>query len=105
MKLTRLCSRAPVAALLPTHVGQLCGTHISKDSAIKINHRAHDKHQHEREETTWPSILFTAVELFGLMALGLCGSIAKTPAFDVAGLGIALATHALIVEPLYYAAQ
>ena len=86
-------------------VHSLCAAHIAEDSAIKINHRPHDHGQEDRERTTWPSVLFTAVELFALMCIGLVGKIGDTPFFDLNGLGIALMTHALILEPIYYIAQ
>ena len=67
-----------------------------------LNERSHDARQHDREETIWPSVLVSGVELYALFALGLLPDPTTMELSSWNSFYLVVATHALPVEFIYY---
>ena len=67
-----------------------------------LNEKPITQKQYDREETTWISILISAVELYFLFAIGLIPAINTIPIFNFKSIFYCLLSHLLPVEFIYY---
>lgn len=77
-------------------------TTVRENFPYTINSKSHDSRQHDREETSWPSILVSGIEFLIVYQLGLLPDPTTMPFYTPTSLGLVVATHMLPVEFIYY---
>ena len=77
-------------------------TTVRNEFPYTINDKPHDSRQHDREETSWPSVLLSGFEFFIVYQLGLLPNPTTMPLFTWTSLGLVFLTHVLPVEFIYY---
>ena len=77
-------------------------TTIRNIHSATLNDRPHDSKQHDREESIWPSVLISGIELYVLFLLDLIPDPATMKVFSWNSVYLVVATHVLPVEFIYY---
>ena len=102
LQLIRLFLLLRLSVLLGMQAIFYGNTAVRNGFPYTINDKQYDSRQHDREETSWPSVLLSGLEFYVVYQLGLLPSPTTIPFFTWTSLGLVVLTHVLPVEFIYY---